>query len=106
MEETLMIHKNEIVFYDTSVRNAHKHYKLTPDNITKIDFDNAVRKRFFGLKKVTVETINIYVKDEEIPYECITLYEDTEPGFRRYLGRIRDFVEDNKIPFEIHRIGN
>jgi len=104
MEETLAIHKNEIIFYDTSDRDAPRHYRLNPTNIKGFVFDNEEIKKFFGLKKMMVRTINILVEDEDIPYEVITLYEHTEPKFRLYFGGLRSFSEDNHIPLEIKRL--
>ncbi|MDD6799151.1 MAG: hypothetical protein PUE85_01825 [Firmicutes bacterium] len=101
-EDTLMIHKNEIVFFDEAEK---RHYRLTLDNLKKIVFDNMEVKKFFGLKKYTIEVIRFYVKDDDIP-EVLEIREDMDPNFRRFLGGLRSFAEDNKIELEINRIGN
>ena len=100
IEDTLMIHKNEMVYYDTA---ENKHYRLNSGNIVKITFDYMEVKKFFGLKKVVMEFIKFDVKDDEIPTSEIIIREDEEPSFHRYLGGIRSFVDDNKIDLEIKR---
>ena len=98
-EDTLMIHKNEIVFYD---QVEDKHYRLNPDNIVKITFDYAELKKFFGLRKEIVEFIKFDIKDDYIP-EVLILREDYEPNFRRFLGGLRSWAEDNKLEIEVNR---
>lgn len=102
MEESLVVHKNEIIYYD---KENKCHYRLNVGNIKKITYDHMTRKRFFGLKKELIEIIvfDIEDADQEIP-EQLVLYEDEEPGFRRYMGSIRSFVDDNKCPLEIKRL--
>lgn len=98
-EDTLMIHKNEIVFYD---QIENRHYRLNPDNIVKITFDYVEMKKFFGLKKDIIEFIKFDINDKEIP-EVLILREDYEPSFRRYLGGLRSWAEDNKLEVEVNR---
>jgi hypothetical protein len=102
MEEILAIHKNEIVFYD---EENNCHYRMSAHNIKKITFDHTILKRFFGLKKELIEIIIFDIEDEndEIPEQLI-VYEHLAPGFRRYLGALRTFVEDNKVDLEIKRL--
>lgn len=100
IEDALMIHKNEIIFYD---QKANTHYRLTLDNLKKITFDHVEVKRFFGLKKEILEVIRFTVEDEDIP-ETLELREDEDPSFHRFLGGLRSFVDDNKVDLEIKRL--
>lgn len=100
MEEILVIHKNEIIFYD-EVNKCH--YRLNANNIKKITYDHKTVKKLFGLKKVLVEFIKFDVEDEDIPAE-LYVNEDEAPNFRRYMGGVRSFVDDNKVPLEIKRL--
>ena len=84
VEDAIIVHKNEIVFCDKKTdKNRFRHYRLTPENITKIVFDYAYRKKFFGLKKELV------------------VWEHEEENFCRFRGGLRSFVDDNKVPLEI-----
>lgn len=100
MEEILVVHKNEIIFFD---EDENRHYRLNPTNLKKITFDHTTIKRFFGLKKELIELIILDVTDEEIPAQLI-VYEHLAPGFRRYLGSLRTFAEENKIDIEVKRL--
>ncbi len=102
MEEILAVHKNEIVFFD---EENNCHYRLNVENIKKITFDHTVIKKFFGLKKELIEIIVFDIVDPEgeIPEQLI-VYEHLAPGFRRYMGSIRSFVDDNKVDLEIKRL--
>ena len=100
MEEILVVHKNEIIYYD---EENNCHYRLNPTNIKKITYDHTVLKRFFGLKKELIEIIVFDIEDEEIPEQLI-VYEHLAPGFRRYMGSIRSFVDDNKVDLELKRL--
>ena len=72
VEDAIIVHKNEVVFCDKSDKQYHRHYRLTPDNITKIVFDYAIYKRFFGLKKELEE------KNAQIEELCSTVDSLTE----------------------------
>ncbi len=101
VEDAIIVHKNEIVYCDKKTdKNRFKHYRLTPVNITKIVFDYAIQKKFFGLKKELVERIVFYVNDPDIPEELIVC-EHEEENFRRFRGGLRTFVDDNKVALEI-----
>jgi hypothetical protein len=100
MEETLVVHKNEIIFFD---EENNCHYRLNPGNIKKITYDHMTLKKFFGLKKELIEIIVFDIEDEDIPEQLI-VYEHLAPGFRRYLGSLRSFVDDNKVDLEIKRL--
>ncbi len=101
VEDAIMVHKNEIVFCDKKTdKNRFKHYRLTPANLTKIVFDYAYHKTFFGLKKELEERIIFYVNDPDIPSELIVC-EHEEENFRRFRGGLRSFVDDNKVELEI-----
>ncbi len=100
-EDAIIVHKTEIVFCDKKTdKSRFKHYRLTPENITKITFDYAIRKSFFGLKKELVERIIFEINDPDIPSELV-VWEHEEENFRRYRGGLRTFVDDNKVPIEI-----
>ena len=100
MEEILVVHKNEIIYYD---EENNCHYRLNANNIKKITYDHTILKKFFGLKKELIEIIVFDVEDEEIPEQLI-IYEHLAPGFRRYMGSVRSFVDDNKVELEIKRL--
>ena len=100
MEEILVVHKNEIIYYD---EENGCHYRLNPSNIKKITYDHTILKRFFGLKKDLIEIIVFDIEDEDIPEQLI-VYEHLAPSFRRYMGSVRTFVDDNKVPIEIKRL--
>lgn len=100
MEEILVVHKNEIIYYD---EENQCHYRLNPSNIKKITYDHTTIKKFFGLKKELIEIIVFDIEDEEIPEQLI-VYEHLASGFRRYMGSIRSFVDDNKVNLEIKRL--
>lgn len=101
VEDAIIVHKNEIVFCDKKTdKNRYKHYRLTPENLTKIVFDYVYRKRFFGLKKELEERIIFFVNDADIPSELVVC-EHEEENFRRFRGGLRTFVDDNKVELEI-----
>lgn len=101
VEDAIIVHKNEIVFCDKKTdKNRYKHYRLTPENITKIVFDYAYRKKFFGLKKELEERIIFEINDPDIPSELV-IWEHEEENFRRFRGGLRTFVDDNKVALEI-----
>ena len=100
MEEILVVHKNEIIYSD---EDNNCHYRLNPSNIKKITYDHTILKKFFGLKKELIEIIVFDIEDEEIPEQLI-IYEHLAPGFRRYMGSVRSFVDDNKVELEIKRL--
>ncbi len=101
VEDAIVVHKNEIVFCDKKTdKTRFKHYRLTPENITKIVFDYKYYKRFFGLKKELEERIIFQINDPDIPSELI-ICEHEEENFRRFRGGIRSFVDDNKVAIEI-----
>lgn len=100
MEEILSVHKNEIIYYDEENK---RHYRLNPSNIKKITYDHTTIKKFFGLKKELIEIIVFDIEDEDIPEQLI-VYEHLAPGFHRYMGSIRSFVDDNKVNLEIKRL--
>jgi len=100
LEDAISVHKTEIVFFD---KFEERHYRLNPENITKIVFDYAIFKRFFGLKKELEERIIFYVSDPDIPEELVVC-EHEEPNFRRFRGGLRTFVDDNKVALEIYDV--
>lgn len=100
MEDTLVVHKNEIIYFDAEYKC---HYRLNAGNIKKITYDHMILKKFFGLKKELVEFIKFDIEDEDIPAE-LYVYEHKDPHFRRYMGSVRSFVDDNKVPLEIKRL--
>ena len=49
VEDAIIVHKNEIVFCDKKTdKNRFRHYRLTPENITKIVFDYAYTRSSSG----------------------------------------------------------
>ncbi|MGI6202629.1 MAG: hypothetical protein ACOYID_04405 [Eubacteriales bacterium] len=102
MESTLNIHQNDIVYNDSKTRRM---YRLDSSNIKKITYDYREIKRFFGLKKELIEVIIIETDQEATELTApIEIREDKDPEFRKYMGRLRTFAEDNKIPMEIKRL--
>lgn len=89
VEDAIIVHKNEIVFCDKKTdKNRFRHYRLTPENITKIVFDYAYRKKFFGLKKELEERIIFEINDPDIPSELV-VWEHEEENFCRFRGGLR-----------------
>ena len=103
VEDAIIVHKNEVVYCDKTDKERYCHYRLTPENITKIVFDYAIYKRFFGLKKELEERIIFYVNDPDIPEELI-ICEHKEENFRRFRGGLRTFIDDNKVKLEIYDV--
>lgn len=102
MESTLNIHQNDIVYTEPKTRNL---YRLDSSNIKKITYDYVEVKKFFGLKKELLEIIIIETDQEATELDApIQIREDKDPDFRKYMGKLRSFAEDNKIPMEIKRI--
>lgn len=101
MEETLSIHKNDIVYNENKTHNL---YRLDSTNIKKITFDYREVKKFFGLKKELIEVIIIDTDGEATELTApIEIRSDVDPEFRHYMGKLRTFTEDNKVSLEIHR---
>ncbi len=100
VEDAITVHKTEIVFFD---KYEDRHYRLNTDNITKIVFDYAIFKRFFGLKKELEERVIFYVNDPDIPEELVVC-EHEEANFRRFRGGLRAYVDANKVPLEIYDV--
>ena len=99
MEDAIMVHKNELVYYDRK-GTVNKHMRYNAENIKGILFEYRELKRWFGLRKELVEVIVITVDDRDTPIE---IWEHKEENFRRYMGRLRTFVDENKVPLEIRR---
>ena len=101
MEDTLSIHKNDVVYNENKTHNL---YRLDNTNIKKITYDYREVKKFFGLKKELIEIIVIETDQEATELTApIEIRSDVDPEFRHYMGRLRTFAEDNKIPMEIRR---
>ena len=100
-ESTLNIHQNDIVCNDSKTRRM---YRLDSSNIKKITYDYREIKRFFGLKK-SLSSYHHRNRPEATELTApIEIREDKDPEFRKYMGRLRTFAEDNKIPMEIKRL--
>lgn len=102
MEDTLSIHKNDIVYNENKTHNL---YRLDSSNIKKITYDYREVKKFFGLKKDLIEVIIIDTDQEATELTApIEIRSDVDPEFRHYMGNLRTFAEDNKISMEIRRL--
>lgn len=102
MDATLNIHLNDIVYTEPKTKRL---YRLDSSNIKKITYDYREVKKFFGLKKELIEVIIIDTDQEATELSGpIEIREDVDPDFRRYMGKLRTFAEDNKIFMEIRRV--
>ena len=83
MDETLLIHQNDIIYNEPKTK---KMYRLESGHIKMITYDYQEVKKFFGLKKELIEVITIDVDTEATELSGpIILREDQEPDFRKYI---------------------